>query len=145
MVWEKSAKFEARLGFSQEHKKLRSEGARESEGFSTWLEGLGSLQGVTKTTRTNSTTRAQESKTKIEFQSNNARKRKELRQDQNPGGHKEGRASFPDLSTYKVSRIHGSNPREERWSRETGRRRWRQAQGSGSVLFWQGARERGEG
>ena len=139
--------FPSKNGVFSRIEKLRSESARESEGISTRLEVLGSLQGVTKTTRTNSTTRAQESKTKIEFQSNNARKRKELRQDQNPGGHKEGRASFPDLSTYKVSRIHGSNPREERWSRETGRRRWRQAQGSGSVLFWQGAgrEERGEG
>ena len=29
-------------------------------------------------------------------------KRKGLRRDQNPGGHKEGRASFPDQFTYKV-------------------------------------------
>ena len=98
--------FPSKNGVFSRIQKLRSEGARESEGFSTRLEVLGSLQGVTKTTRTNSTTRAQESKTKIEFQSNNARKRKELRQDQNPGGHKEDRASFPNQIHSKVSTIH---------------------------------------
>ena len=61
--------FPSKNGVFSRTQKLRSEGARESEGFSTRLEVLGSLQGVMKTTRTNSTTRAQESKTKIEFQS----------------------------------------------------------------------------
>ena len=42
---------------------------------------------------------------------------------QNPGGHKEGRASFPIQSQYKVSKIHASNsiPREERRRTERGR------------------------
>ena len=42
---------------------------------------------------------------------------------QNPGGHKEGRVSFPIQSQYKVSKIHASNstPREERRRTERGR------------------------
>ena len=40
----------------------------------------------------------------------------------NPGGHKEGRASFPDQSQYKNSKSHGSTstPREERERIERG-------------------------
>ena len=39
-----------------------------------------------------------------------------LKRSQNPGGHKEGRASFPIQSQYKVSKIHtpNPNPREEK-------------------------------
>jgi hypothetical protein len=86
--------------------KLRFEGARESQGFSTRLEGLGTPQEVTKTTRNNSSPRAQESTTKIEIQPNKARNEKGLRRDQNPGGHKEDRASFPNQIHSKVSTIH---------------------------------------
>ena len=57
--------------------KRQFEGARESEGFSTRLEGLGTPQGVTKITRTNSSPRAQESTTKIEIQPNKARNEKD--------------------------------------------------------------------
>ena len=66
---------------------------------------------------------------------------------QKPRGHKEGMASIPNQFQYKNSRIHGSNPREGRWSRETGRERWRQAQGGMPFCFIQaqGREERGEG
>ena len=37
------------------------------------------------------------------------KRRTKLNRIQNPGGHKEGRASFPIQSQYKVSKIHGSN------------------------------------
>ena len=54
-----------------------------------------------------------------------------LMQDQNPGGHKEDRASFPNQIQYKVSKIHSPNPTLEngKGGREEGRG---------------GARERGE-
>ena len=47
-----------------------------------------------------------------------------LRRNQIPEGHKEGRASFPIQSQYKVSKIHTSNstPREGRRRTETERR-----------------------
>ena len=51
------------------------------------------------------------------------KRRTKLNRIQNPGGHKEGRASFPIQSQYKVSKIHTSNPtpregREEEQERE---------------------------
>ena len=46
-----------------------------------------------------------------------------LKRNQIPGGHKEGRASFPIQSQYKVSKIHTLNPTLEkrRGGREEGR------------------------
>ena len=41
--------------------KLRSEGTRDSGGFSTWLDGLESLQRVTQSPRNNLSSRTQES------------------------------------------------------------------------------------
>ena len=38
------------------------------------------------------------------------KRRTKLIRIQNPGGHKEGRASFPIQSQYKVSKIHTLNP-----------------------------------
>ena len=37
-------------------------------------------------------------------------RRTRLKRNQNPGGHKEGRASFPIQSQYKDSKIHTPNP-----------------------------------
>ena len=37
-----------------------------------------------------------------------------LTHDQNPGGHKEDRASFPNQIQYKVSKIHTPNPTLEK-------------------------------
>ena len=49
-----------------------------------------------------------------------------LKRNQNPGGHEEGRASFPIQSQYKDSKIHSSNPTLEekgRKNRREGERR----------------------
>ena len=46
------------------------------------------------------------------------KRRTKLNRIQNPGGHKEGRASFPIQSQYKVSKIHGSNPTLEKRGRK---------------------------
>ena len=69
--------FPSKNGVFSRTQKHQFEGARESEGFSTKLEGLGTPQGVTKTTRTNSSPCAQESTTKIEIQPNKARNEKD--------------------------------------------------------------------
>ena len=63
-----------------------------------------------------------------------------LRRNQNPGGHKEGRASFPNQSPYKGSRIHTPNPtpREEEQRGGEGR------QGEMVAAVLVGARRRGE-
>ena len=67
------------------------------------------------------------------------KRRTKLNRIQNPGGHKEGRASFPIQSQYKVSKIHASNstPREER--RRTERGRERATGGKGSAWTGRGA------
>ena len=52
----------SKIGVFSRTQKLRSEGTRHSEGFSTWLEGLESLQRVTQSPRYNISSRTQESK-----------------------------------------------------------------------------------
>ena len=69
--------FPSKNGVFSRTQKRQFKGARESEGFSTRLEGLGTPQGVTKTTRNNSSPRAQESTTKIKIQPNKARNEKD--------------------------------------------------------------------
>ena len=93
--------------------------------------------------------RAQESTKENRIRHKLSTRRTRLKRNQNPGGHKEGRASFPIQSQYKDSKIHSSNPtleekgrkniREGEW-RTGGRGRWRRA-GRGSILF-QALRER---
>ena len=59
-----------------------------------------------------------------------------LKRNQIPGGHKEGRASFPIQFTYKVFTnpwLKIPNSREEK----RGTERRREAPGGGGVLFWQ--------
>ena len=68
--------FPSKNGVFFRTQKHQFEGAHESEGFSTRLEGLGTPQEVTKTTRNNSSPRAQESTTKIEIQPKKARNEK---------------------------------------------------------------------
>ena len=48
-----------------------------------------------------------------------------MNRSQNPGGHKEGRASFPIQSQYKNSKIHTPNPtlKKRKAGREEGRER----------------------
>ena len=100
---------------------------------------------VTKTSRIKPSTRAHESTKETRISNKQGTKTKGMETRSKPRGHKEERASFPDRSTYRVSRIHGSNPREGRWSRETGRERWRQAQGGRPFCSGQAQGERGEG
>ena len=100
----------SKIGVFSRTQKLRSEWTRDSRGFSTWLEGLGSLQRVTQSSRNTSSSRGQES---TKENQNSIKTRYENKGIQKPRGHKEGTASFPTQSQYKVSRIHTSNPREE--------------------------------
>ena len=51
----------SKIGVFSRTQKLRSEGTRDSGGFSTCLEGLGSLQSVTQSPRNNFSSRTQES------------------------------------------------------------------------------------
>ena len=51
----------SKIGVSSRTQKLRSEWTRDSGGFSTWLEGLGSLQSVTQSPGNNFSSRTQES------------------------------------------------------------------------------------
>ena len=67
-----------------------------------------------------------------------------MKRNQNPGGHKEGRASFPIQSQYKVSKIHTLNP-TPREGREEEQRRGRegaQEKGAGGLGARQKERER---
>ena len=74
----------------------------------------------------------------------------EIEMKSNPGGHKEGRASFPIQSQYKDSKIHSSNPTLEEKGRKnrregerrTGGRGRRRRAGRGSILFQATQRER---
>jgi len=75
--------------------KLQFEGARESEGFSTSLDGLGTPQGATKSSRTNSSTRTQESTRENRIHPKQNTRRTRLTRIQNPREHKEDWVSFP--------------------------------------------------
>ena len=76
------------------------------------------------------------------------KRRTKLIRIQNPGGHKEGMASFPIQSQYKVSKIHTLNPtpregreEEQREGRESAR--WRRGAAPGHQPKRE--RERGKG
>ena len=81
--------------------KLQFEGARESEGFRARQDGLGTPQGVTKSSRTMPSTRARESTRENRIHPKQSTKRTRVTRIQNPGGHKEDWASFPTQSLYK--------------------------------------------
>ena len=91
----------SKIGVFSRTPKLQFEGARESEGFSTRLDGLGTPQGVTKSSRTNSSTRTQESTRENRIHPKQNTRRTRLTRIQNPRGHKEEWASFPTQSPYK--------------------------------------------
>ena len=63
------------------------------------------------------------------------KRRTKLIRIQNPGGHKEGRASFPIQSQYKVSKIHGSNPTLEKRGRKNRGGRRRALRGKGACVW----------
>jgi len=65
-----------------------------------------------------------------------------LKRNQNPGGHKEGRASFPIQiqSQYKDSKIHSSNPTlEEKGRKNEERERGTREEGVGGAELGEGA------
>ena len=62
----------SKIGVFSRTQQLRLGGTHDSGGYSTRLDGFESLQGVTKSSRNHSSSRAQESTTKIEIQSNKA-------------------------------------------------------------------------
>ena len=67
-----------------------------------------------------------------------------LRQNQHPGGHKEGRAFFPIQSQYKDSKIHSSNPTLEEKGRKNKEERERGAWWRGRLLLVPGQRRERE-
>ena len=81
--------------------KLRFVETRDSGGCSTRLDGIGSLQGVTKSSRSSPSSRAQELAKENRISTKRDTRWTKLNRSQNPGGHKEGRASFPIKSQYK--------------------------------------------
>ena len=88
-------------GFSRTPK-LQLEEDRESEGFRARQDGLGTTQGVTKSSRSNPSSWVWESTKENRNHSKQSTKRTRLSWIQNPGGHKEDWASFPTQSQYKV-------------------------------------------
>ena len=79
--------FPSKNGVFSRTQKHQFEGARESEGFSTRLDGLGTPKGVTKSSRTNSSSRTQESTRENRIHPKQSTKRTRLTRIQNPGGH----------------------------------------------------------
>ena len=70
-----------------------------------------------------------------------------LIQDQNPGGHKVDRASFPNQIQYKVSKMHSPNPTLEKrgmTNRGRGRQGRRKRTGTSGLGARQGEREKRE-
>ena len=96
----------SKIGVFSRTPKLQFEGARESEGFRARQDGLGTPQGVTKSSRTTPSTRAHESTRENRIHPKQSTKHTRLTRIQNPGGHKEDWASFPDQSQYMNSKIH---------------------------------------
>ena len=110
MVWEESKNSEKKRGFSWECQELRFESTRDSRGISTRLDVLESLQRVTWSSENHSSSRAQDSSKENRIHPKQSTNCMRLNWIQNPGGHKEDWASFPDQSQYKNSKIHTSNP-----------------------------------
>ena len=91
----------SKIGVFSRTQKLWSEGTRDSGGFSTWLDGLGSFQRVTQSPQNNLSSRTQESTKENRNSSKRGTRWTRLTRDQKPRGHKEDWASFPDQSQYK--------------------------------------------
>jgi len=64
-----------------------------------------------------------------------------LKRNQNPGGHKEGRASFPIQSQYKDSKIYSSNPTLEEKGMKN-RREGERRTGGRAAAVWAPAKKR---
>ena len=92
----------SKIGVFSRMQQLRFKGTRDSGGYSTRLDGFESLQRVTKSTWIKPSTRAHESAKENRNSIKWGTRWTKTRWIQNPGGHKEGRASFPDQSQYKI-------------------------------------------
>ena len=99
----------SKIGVFSRTPKLQFEEARESEGFRARQDGLGTTQGVTKSSRSNPSSWARESTKENQNHSKQSTKRTRLNWIQNPGGHKEDWAFFPTQSQYKVFKNPGLN------------------------------------
>ena len=91
-----------KCGFSLERQELRFEWTRDSRGISTRLDVFESLQRVTRSSENHSSSRAQDSSKENRIHPKQSTNRTRLNWIQNPGGHKEDWASFPDQSQYKI-------------------------------------------
>ena len=80
------------------------------QGISIRLDVLESLQRVTRSSENHSSSRAQDSSKENRIHPKQSTNRTRLNWIQNPGGHKEDWASFPDQSQYNNSKLHASNP-----------------------------------
>ena len=147
MIWEESKKSRAKTGFSQEHKNFVS---KELVNLSRFVLSKERWIHYKRAQRSTSISCFMITQKKTKIHHKQSTRRTKLRCSQNPGGHKEGRASFPIQSQYKDSKIHSSNPTLEekgRKNRREGERRMggrgrRRRAGRGRVLF-QALRERG--
>ena len=81
-------------------------------GFNSWSGQFRSHKRASSTTATSGRTSRTKNSRTWRIQAPKASKDMKLKTISNPGGHKEGRASFPTQSSYKNSIIHPKNPRE---------------------------------
>ena len=91
----------SKIGVFSRTKQLRFGETRDSGGYSTKLDDFESLQRVTKTSRNNSSSRAQESTKENRNSFKQSTRWMNSNRKQTPGGHKEDWASFPTQSQYK--------------------------------------------
>src|SRR6185312_9811085 len=104
----------SKIGVFSRTPKLRSVVTRDFWGFNTRLDGFESLQRLTKSSRSKPSSRVQESTAKIEFQSSKAQDERNRSEFKAPEGTRREGPPFPHDLCSKYSRIHASNPREER-------------------------------
>ena len=128
MVWEESRKFRSRTGFSLELKNFKSKELvnpkRLALSKERWIHH--------KELREELRSRASWShKWKPKNHHKQSTRRMRLKRNQIPGGHKEGRASFPIQSHCKDSKIHSSNPTPREGGRTEEREERRQGGGTG--------------
>jgi len=95
-------KIRSKIGVFSRTQKLRFVKTRDSGGFSSRLDGLESIQGVTKSSRNNSPSRAQDSTKENQNSFKQSTRWMNSNRKQTPGGHKEDWASFPTQSQYIV-------------------------------------------
>ena len=100
--WRGIEEISSKIGVFSRTQQLRFGGTRDSGGYSTRLEDFESLQRVTKSSRIKSLTCTHESTKENRNSIKRGTRWTRTRWIQNPGGHKEGWASFPEQSQYKI-------------------------------------------